>query len=188
MADEVRNAIERAIGTSYFTQPIPQSVGARARYLLKREGGSVARAAARTGVSPTTFRRWAASRDLKQRITPAAAGRLRTQVEAEWQPGLRARRIKQLAAAGGVTVDARAQFGFSAPIGTTDDPRERRITQRLPSDGQTLLDAYQAGVPEQGLRDIIAAGLQDQYFQDAGSRAQGLQVEFTGIQYIDLEF
>lgn len=188
MADEVRHAIERAIGTSYFTQPIPQSVGARARYLLKREGGSVARAARRAGVAPSTFRRWTASKDLKQRITPAAAGRLRGQVELEWQPGLRARRIKQLAARGGVTVETRARFGFQAPAGTTDDPRLRLIAQHLPNDGADLLAAYQAGAPEAALRDIIALGLQEQYFRDAGARANGLTTEINDIDYIDLDF
>lgn len=189
MADTVTGAIEAAIGTGYFTKPIPASVGARARYLLKREGGSVARVARRVGVAQSTVRRWASSKDLKQAITPRTATRLQQEVESEWQPGLRRARVRQLVAGGGVTVETRATFGYMAPAGTTDDPRLRRIAQRLPGVGADLLKAYQAGASERDLANIVALGLQREYFQDRGARAEQLRtVELTDIDYMNLEF
>jgi hypothetical protein len=35
---------------------------------------------------------------------------------------------------------------------------------------------------------VIAKGLQEQYFKDRGRRADGLLVEFTDIDYVELEF
>ncbi|MFD6504357.1 hypothetical protein [Streptomyces goshikiensis] len=46
--------------------------------------------------------------------------------------------------------------------------------------------AQDAGASEVGLQRIAAEGLQDVYFRDGGGRAQGLLVEFTDIDYIDV--
>ncbi|BDM74848.1 hypothetical protein HEK616_83350 (plasmid) [Streptomyces nigrescens] len=49
-------------------------------------------------------------------------------------------------------------------------------------------DAQAAGAPEQQLRNIAAEGLQEIYFKDRGRRADGLLVEFTDIDYVELDF
>ncbi|WP_267882847.1 hypothetical protein [Streptomyces sp. NRRL S-237] len=38
------------------------------------------------------------------------------------------------------------------------------------------------------LRAIVAGGLQDSCFEDGGTRAETLEVEFTDIDYIDVSF
>ncbi|MGW2631456.1 telomere-protecting terminal protein Tpg [Streptomyces chattanoogensis] len=76
-------------------------------------------------------------------------------------------------------------FGYTAPIGTTDDGRTRRITVHLPPEyARRLFDAQQ-GIGDQPLNEVIAEGLKESYFQDHGRRAAGLDVEFTDIDYID---
>jgi hypothetical protein len=174
----------------YQTRPIPQSLGAQARYLLRRERGNVRAAAARVGVSESTFRRWTRSKALKARATPARAAALRREVTKEWQPGLRRRAERQLAAgAQRVTVEMRGTFGYDAPAGTTDQARLRRITQTLPANyAQQLAQARAAGGSEQAMRDIVAKGLGEVYFRDSGRRASGLEVRITDIDYIQLEF
>ncbi|MFD5148669.1 telomere-protecting terminal protein Tpg [Streptomyces sp. NPDC058401] len=77
-------------------------------------------------------------------------------------------------------------MGGAAP-GTTDDGRMRRITQNLPPElvGR-LLAAQDAGAIEAQLQALAAEGLQETYFKDSGNRAQGLLVDFTDIDYIDV--
>ncbi|WP_274565041.1 telomere-protecting terminal protein Tpg [Streptomyces spiramyceticus] len=83
----------------------------------------------------------------------------------------------------------RARFGFTAPPGSTDDCRIRLLTQHLPAAyAARLFEARDAGAEENTLKDIVAEGLQEQYFKDGGRHAQGLIVEFTNIDYIDLGY
>lgn len=51
-----------------------------------------------------------------------------------------------------------------------------------------LFDAQAAGASEQQLQNIAAKGLQEIYFKDRGRRADGLQVEFTDIDYVEMDF
>lgn len=86
-------------------------------------------------------------------------------------------------------METRARFGFTAAPGTTDDGRIRLITQHLPPQyAARLFDAQTAGASEQQLQAVIAEGLQEQYFKDRGRRAEGLLVEFTDIDYVELDF
>lgn len=85
-------------------------------------------------------------------------------------------------------METRARFGYTAPIGTTDDGRQRRITVHLPADyARRLFDAQQ-GIGDQTPNEVIAEGLQETYFKDRGRRADNLEVEFTDIDYIDFSF
>lgn len=96
--------------------------------------------------------------------------------------------LQAAATTGGVVIDTRARFGFTAVPGSTDDARLRLITQALPpANAARLFEAQEQGAGEQRLRAIAAEGLQEFYFRDRGRRAQGLQVEFTDIDYIDIE-
>jgi hypothetical protein len=89
----------------------------------------------------------------------------------------------------GITVETRARFGFTASPGTTDDGGIRLITHHLPvTYADRLFQAQETGATEEDLKNIVALGLQEQYFKDNGRRAQGLTVEFTDIDYLDLDY
>ncbi|MEV7499022.1 telomere-protecting terminal protein Tpg, partial [Micrococcus luteus] len=96
----------------------------------------------------------------------------------------------QAAATGGITVETRARFGYTAPVGTTDDGRFRRLTVRLPpAYAQRLFDARNTGASDQEMRQIIAEGFKEIYFQDGGGRAAGLSdVTLNDIDYLDLDY
>ncbi|MFE7356341.1 telomere-protecting terminal protein Tpg, partial [Streptomyces sp. NPDC057543] len=87
-------------------------------------------------------------------------------------------------------VETRARFGYTAPVGTTDDGRFRRLTVRLPAAyAQRLFDARDTGASDQQMREIIAEGFKDVYFQDGGGRAMGLSdVAINDIDYLDLDW
>jgi hypothetical protein len=87
-------------------------------------------------------------------------------------------------------VETRARFGYTAPVGTTDDGRFRRLTVHLPPQyAQRLFDARNTGASDQQMRAIITEGLKETYFQDSGSRALGLSdVTLNDIDYLDLDY
>lgn len=87
-------------------------------------------------------------------------------------------------------METRARFGYTAPIGTTDDGRFRRLTVHLPPTyAQRLFNARDAGASDQQMRQIIAEGLTDIYFQDSDSRALGLtDVTLNDTDYLDLDY
>lgn len=87
-------------------------------------------------------------------------------------------------------METRARFGYTAPVGTTDDGRFRRLTVHLPPEyARRLFDARDAGANDQQMRGIIAEGLKDVYFQDGGSGATGLSdVEINDSDYLDLDY
>jgi len=96
---------------------------------------------------------------------------------------------KKAAASTGITIETRARFGYTAPVGTTDDPRMRRLTVHLPAAyAGRLFEAQQRGAGDAQLREIVAEGLQEIYFKDNGRRADHLAVELTEIDYIDVSF
>ncbi len=102
---------------------------------------------------------------------------------------VRGRRRKQSAARTGITVETRARFGYTAPVGTTDDGRMRRLTLHLPPPyAQRLFDARAQGGRDQQMRAIADEGLQETYFKDGGTRADGLEVAFTAIDCFDVSF
>jgi hypothetical protein len=45
-----------------------------------------------------------------------------------------------------------------------------------------------AGATDAQLQAVVAEGLQEQYFKDGGRRADGLLVEFTDIDYVELDY
>jgi hypothetical protein len=111
-------------------------------------------------------------------------------VRQRWQPQVRKRRQKQAATTGGITVETRARFGYTAPVGTTDDGRFRRVTVHLPpAYAQRLFDALNTGAGDQEMTGIIAEGLKETYFQGRGSRATGLSdVTLNDIDYLDFDY
>ncbi|MET8682400.1 XRE family transcriptional regulator [Streptomyces sp. NPDC004647] len=169
-----------------LTRPVPKSTQARVRFLVKQL--KTTRAVAELlGVSQRSVERYLTG----QRKSPPKpiSDRIEGEVRRRWQPRVRQRARQQAATATGITVETRAQFGFTAAPGSTDDARLRRITEHLPPDyAARLFDAHAAGATERQLEGIVAEGLQEMYFKDRGRRAQGLLVDFTGIDYIEMDY
>ncbi|MDF3300244.1 telomere-protecting terminal protein Tpg [Streptomyces tropicalis] len=181
----VADSLTRA-DAAHVTRPMPKSAAAQMRYLVKQVKGTRA-AAELLGVTQRTVERYVTGQLKHPR--PALAERLAAEVRARWQPRVRDRARRQAATTGGIYVDTRARFGFTAAPGSTDDPRLRPITQGLPpAYAGRLFDAHAAGATEQQLQEIVAEGLQEIYFRDRGRRADGLMVEFTDIDYIDVDY
>ncbi|HCA88105.1 MAG TPA: DNA-binding protein [Streptomyces sp.] len=182
---EIGDSLERADRHTFTRRP-PQSTQARVRYLLTQVKTTRA-AAGLLGVSQRSVERYL--QGTRRNPPRAVADRLEAEVRRRWQPRVRRRAQQQAATATGITVETRARFGFTAAPGSTDDGRIRRITQHLPAAyAQRLFDAREAGLSEQQLKSIVAEGLQERYFKDAGRRAPGLLVEFTDIDYVELEY
>ncbi|MFI8504860.1 telomere-protecting terminal protein Tpg [Streptomyces sp. NPDC085524] len=169
------------------TRPIPRSAGAQMRYLVKQHKGSTKAVAGLLGVSQRTVERYV--KDQIKQPKPALADKMETEVRRRWQPLVRKRARDRAAQQTGLVIETRARFGFTAAPGTTDDGRMRRITQHLPPEFTgRLLAAQDAGATETELQALAAEGLQEVYFKDGGQRAQGLLVEFTDIDYIDIAY
>ncbi|UYQ66147.1 telomere-protecting terminal protein Tpg [Streptomyces peucetius] len=180
LADSLDKAVQGA-----FTRPVPKSAGAQMRYLVKQLKGTRAVADA-LGVSQRTVERYVKGQLKRPRRDLAA--RMEREVRQRWQPRIRAWAKQQAATTGGIVIDTRARFGYTAAPGSTDDARLRHLTQALPPQyAARLFDAQEQGATEQQLLDITAEGLQEIYFKDHGRRAQGLLVEFTDIDHIDVE-
>ncbi|WP_269857110.1 telomere-protecting terminal protein Tpg [Streptomyces sp. RPT161] len=201
---EIHRALERAEQET-FTRSIPATTYGQVKFLLEQAEAAdrkairgtdlkpasraelARRVAVQIGVSQRTVERY---RDKKiKHATKDHATRLRALVLAMWQPRVRAQARNKAASTAGITIETRARFGYTAPIGTTDDGRMRRLTVHLPAPyARRLFDAREQGATDQQMRGIVAEGLQEIYFKDEGRRALDLEVEFTDIDYIDVAF
>ncbi|APU38432.1 telomere-protecting terminal protein Tpg [Streptomyces sp. TN58] len=182
---EIEDAILRA-DQEAFTKDPPKTLKGQINFLLKQLKTTRA-VAAELGVSQRSVERYRKG-DRKTPPQPVAT-RIEAAVRARWQPVVRGRRRKEAATSTGITVETRARFGYTAPVGTTDDGRVRRLTVHLPpAYAQRLFDARARGADDRDLRGIVAEGLQEIYFKDGGTRADELRVEFTDIDYFDVSF
>ncbi|MFH8582602.1 telomere-protecting terminal protein Tpg [Streptomyces zaomyceticus] len=183
---EIDDAIERADREAFTKEP-PKTLKGRIGYLIKQLGSAKA-VAAELGVTADSVNRY--RRGARKHARPDVAAKIDNAVRQRWQPMVRKRRRKQAAATGGITVETRARFGYTAPVGTTDDGRFRRLTVHLPATyAQRLFDARDAGASDRDMRGIIAEGFKEVYFQDGGGRAMGLSdVEINDIDYLDLDY
>ncbi|MET9055696.1 XRE family transcriptional regulator [Streptomyces bacillaris] len=183
---EIHDAIERADQETFTRQP-PKTLQARINFLIKQLKTTKA-VAAEIGVSQRSVERY--RKGERKHPPQTITTRIDTAVRARWQPMVRKRRRKQAAATGGITVETRARFGYTAPVGTTDDGRFRRLTVHLPPTyAQRLFNARNTGADDQQMRQIIAEGLKEIYFQDSGHRAAGLSdVTLNDIDYLDLNY
>ncbi|WP_332010801.1 telomere-protecting terminal protein Tpg [Streptomyces uncialis] len=182
---EIEDAIERADRENFTREP-PKTLPGRINYLLKQLGSAKA-VAAELGVTADSVNRY--RRGARKNPPKDVSSKIDDAVRTRWQPGVRKRRQKE-AAATGITVETRARFGYTASVGSTDDGRFRRLTVRLPAAyAQRLFDARNAGASDQDMRDIIAEGFKDVYFQDGGGRAMGLSdVAINDIDYLDIGY
>ena len=183
---EIDDAIERADRESFTRQP-PKTLKGQIGYLLKQLGSAKA-VARELGVTADSVNRY--RRGARKHARADIAVKIDDTVRARWQPQVRKRRQKQAATSGGITVETRARFGYTAPIGTTDDGRFRRLTVHLPPEyAQRLFNARDTGASDQQMRGIISEGFKNVYFQDGGGRAMGLSdVEINDIDYLDLDY
>ncbi|MFD9053582.1 telomere-protecting terminal protein Tpg [Streptomyces zaomyceticus] len=183
---EIDDAIERADREAFTKEP-PKTLKGRIGYLIKQLGSAKA-VAAELGVTADSVNRY--RRGARKHARPDVAAKIDDAVRQRWQPMVRKRRRKQAAATGGITVETRARFGYTAAVGTTDDGRFRRLTVHLPATyAQRLFDARDAGASDRDMRGIIAEGFKEVYFQDGGIRATGLSdVEISDIDYLDLDY
>ncbi|MFD5259159.1 telomere-protecting terminal protein Tpg [Streptomyces bobili] len=183
---EIDDAIERADRESFTREP-PKTLKGQIGYLLKQLGSAKA-VAQEIGVTADSVNRY--RRGARKHARADVASKIDNAVRQRWQPQVRKRRQKQAATSGGITVETRARFGYTAPVGTTDDGRFRRLTVHLPpAYAQRLFDARNEGASDQQMRGIIAEGFKDVYFQDGGGRAAGLSdVTLNDIDYLDLDY
>ncbi|MFJ2833511.1 telomere-protecting terminal protein Tpg [Streptomyces sp. NPDC087263] len=183
---EIEDAIERADREAFTRQP-PKTLKGQIGYLLKQLGSAKA-VAQELGVTADSVNRY--RRGARKHARADVAAKIDDAVRQRWQPQVRKRRQKQAATSGGITVETRARFGYTAPVGTTDDGRFRRLTVHLPpAYAQRLFDARNTGASDQQMRGIIAEGFKEIYFQDGGGRAIGLSdVTLNDIDYLDLDY
>ncbi|WP_324801565.1 XRE family transcriptional regulator [Streptomyces cyaneofuscatus] len=183
---EIDDAIERADQEAFTRQP-PKTLKGQIGFLLKQFGSARA-VAAEIGVTADSVNRY--RRGARKHARPDVAAKIADAVRQRWQPLVRKRRQKQAAATGGITVETRARFGYTAPVGTTDDGRFRRLTVHLPpAYAQRLFDARNTSAGDQEMRKIIAEGFKEIYFQDGGDRAAGLSdVTLNDIDYLDIDY
>ncbi|MFJ5646201.1 telomere-protecting terminal protein Tpg [Streptomyces sp. NPDC093223] len=183
---EIDDAIERADREAFTRQP-PKTLQARINFLMKQLKTTKA-VAAEIDVSQRSVERYLKGE--RKQPPKAIADRIDAAVQQRWQPRVRRRRQKQAATTTGITVETRARFGYTAPIGTTDDGRFRRLTVHLPpAYAQRLFNARESGAGDREMRQVIAEGFKDVYFQDGGNRALGLSdVTLNDIDYLDLDY
>ncbi|MFD4905192.1 telomere-protecting terminal protein Tpg [Kitasatospora purpeofusca] len=176
---EIDEGLERA----ERTRPIPQSLPARMRFLLKDAKGSTRQLAADLGVSQRTVQRWLKGQGNPK---PAVAKKVEQRVRTKWQPRVK-QRTRRDAEKNGFVLHLQAAFGFSAAAGSTDDPRQRPITQKMPgSVAQQLYAARDAGAGQAEQEQILADALGEYYFRQGG-RARRLDVELNDIAWMDIE-
>ncbi|MFJ9447004.1 telomere-protecting terminal protein Tpg [Kitasatospora sp. NPDC101235] len=180
MSREIDEGLERA----ERTRPVPQSVRARMRFLLKGAKGSTKKLAQDLGVSQHTVQRWPKGQGTPKPAQPRPS---RPKVRAAWQPRVK-KRVRCDAEKNGFMLHIQATFGYSAAGGSTDDPRPRVITQKMPgSVAQRLYAARDAGASQAEQERILAEALRDAYFKDGGRRASGLDVELNDVAWMDVE-
>ncbi|QDN96005.1 XRE family transcriptional regulator [Streptomyces sp. S1A1-8] len=179
---EIAQGLERALRT----RPVPPDTETRLRFLLAAHQGSTRQVAAVLEVSQRTVQRWVTKKPGARRSPgPAQIQVIEEAVSARWQPRVRARRQTR-AEAEGFVLHTRARFGFADAARSSDDPRVRRITQRLSGEvARELFAARDAGGGEQQQMVILARALGHAYFRDGGRRAHGLGIAFTDVEFAD---
>ncbi|MFE4496066.1 telomere-protecting terminal protein Tpg [Streptomyces niveus] len=176
-----------AIKARFQTRDIPKTAQGRFNALMRREKGDTAKVAERLGVVRRTVQRYVKGDRNIANSKPEVLKRLEQEVTKDHQPRVRARAQRE-AKERGLTVETRASFGFTAAAGSTDDSRARRLTEDIPDDLiDPIFEAMRDG-DEDKARELIAEGLAEEYFRDGGTRAEGLDVEFTNIDYIELDW
>ncbi|MFE9426994.1 telomere-protecting terminal protein Tpg [Kitasatospora sp. NPDC006697] len=186
--DESLERVER-------TRPLPVHFNTRLKFLWEKVAKEdTAKLAEAVGVSVRTAQRWVhalravAAGEVTGDVpmSKANAAKVEQAVRRRWQPGVR-RRTRRRAETQGLTVTLNAYLGFDAAGRSTDEPRLRTITQRMPGEvARRLYQAHDAGRTQAEQERILAEAFQEHYFKQGG-RAQGLQVVIRDLGWMDVE-
>ncbi|WP_030693398.1 telomere-protecting terminal protein Tpg [Streptomyces globisporus] len=166
------------------TRPIPKSAGAQMRFLV-RQMKSTRAVAQMLRVSQRTVERYV--KDQIKRPRADLAARMEREVTKRWQPKVKERAKKAAGTSQGLVVDVRAQLGYDAPAGTSDEARMRHLTVALPPhQAARLFDAQGQGANDAALQKITADALKEVYFQQRGTRAASLEeVRMLNLEHIE---
>ncbi|MCY0961461.1 telomere-protecting terminal protein Tpg [Streptomyces sp. H27-H5] len=176
-----------AIKARFQTRDIPKTERGRFNALMRSEKGNTKKVAERLGVSQRQVQRIAKGDRKIENSKPETLKRLEQEVSKGHQPRVRAQAEKR-ARERGLTVETRAQFGFSADAGSTDDPRWRRLTEDVPDHLiPGLFEALRAN-DEAEVERLIGQGLAEEYFRMPGTDTERLDVEFGDVDYIELDY
>ncbi|MGW2599548.1 telomere-protecting terminal protein Tpg [Streptomyces klenkii] len=169
------------------TRDIPKTARGRFNALMRKERGDTGKVAERLGISRRQVQRLA-KRDHKiENSKPETLARLEEEVRRDHQPRIRAQARKE-AEKRGLYVDTRAQFGFEAAGGSTDDARYRLMSEDIPSHLIGDIVEALAAEDEDRLQELIGEGLAEEYFRTPGTEAESLAVTFGDIDYIEIEY
>lgn len=169
-----------------FTRDIPKTIRGRFNALMRKEKGNTKRVAERLGVHRRSVERYVRG-ERKIENSPKVAERLTAEVRKDHQPRVFAQAQKK-AQQRGLQVETRASFGFKAADESTDDDRMRRLTEDVPD--RLIPDIFEAlrEGDEERLQKLIGEGLAEEYFRIPGTDAASLEVTFTDIDYIELDY
>ncbi|MFJ8864111.1 telomere-protecting terminal protein Tpg [Streptomyces sp. NPDC102451] len=184
-ASTVTEALDRADARHWTRQP-PRSHRSRTRYLLQHTHNDPQALATLLAVP-------------KNDILGALAGDTPTDTQAakterellrQWQPQVRRRAHRTILDNGGLlTVSFRAWFGFTAAVGTTDDPRLRFLTTSLCAPyPERLFTAHHRSSPEQELHRILGEALAASYFHQRTSSHTQEAVTLQKIDYLEFSY
>ncbi|MGX5397167.1 telomere-protecting terminal protein Tpg [Streptomyces anulatus] len=182
-ANTVTEALDRADARHWTKQP-PRSGRARIKFLRQHTQDDAQALAALLTVPEHEI--LGLLEDCTPTDTQAAA--IEKAVLARWQPRVRRRAHRIITDNDGLmTVSFRAYFGFTAPCGTTDDPRLRFLTTSLrPPYPERLFAARHRFAPEQECHRLLGDALAASYFHHQGAPHS---LEAVALQEIDyLEF
>lgn len=183
MTHSIGHGLQQALEQAQ-TRPVPKSAGAQMRYLVKQL--KTTRAVAQLlRVSQRTVERYVNDQIKKPR--PDLAARMDKEVRKRWQPQLKAKAKKAAGTSQGLVIDVRAQLGYDAPAGTTDEARTRHLTIALPPHhAARLFDAQDQGANDAALQKITADALKEVYFQQRGTRAANLEeVRMLNVEHVE---
>ncbi|MFB7258114.1 telomere-protecting terminal protein Tpg [Streptomyces nojiriensis] len=176
------NRAERAL----FTRPAPKSPNAQMRFLRKRERGSTKSLAERLGVSRKTVQRYLSGASTKpnKRLQEV----LVQETESEWQPQVRAQARQRATTSGGFVISFRSTLGFTAN-GSSDDTRVRDLSIAVsPSHAALIIAAREQGATDTDLHELVGEAIADAYFRLGGGGRASLKVNFTDVQWLNIEF
>ncbi|MGA4980047.1 telomere-protecting terminal protein Tpg [Streptomyces cinereoruber] len=176
-----------AMRSRFLTKDLPKTAKGQFNALMRKEDGNTARVAERLGVSRRTVQRYVSGERSIAKTKPEILDRLQQEVSKDHQPRVTARAVKE-AQRKGMTIETRAAFGFSSAAGSTDDPRMRRLTEDVPDHLiPEIFEAMRNG-DEDRLNELLGQGLAEEYFRTSGPDAENLDVEFSDIDYVELDF
>jgi hypothetical protein len=179
----ITDALTRAEAETWTKQP-PKDPAAQMRLVVKNAGGSTKAAAARLGISQRQVERYLTR--TARRPRPALTAALNREVARIWQPRIRGAALAR-AATQGITIALRASFGYEVAGRKTDQARERLLRLNIPAQqAAAIITAHQQQTGDKELRVAVARALQEEYFQERGTRAQNLEITINDIDFIDV--